>query len=505
MSRILPAALFTLLTTSLTSLISTAASAQPLMPERVRVALDSVLDRAIALELTPGLGVAIVRDGRIVYQRGAGWADREAGRRVDEHTIFYIASSTKSFVALATILLDRDGVLDLDATLAQILPGVRLADGLDPRTITVRQLLSHTHGISGNGPVSFRAAFSGEIDRREMIAAIRAHAPAENGTAFAYSNLGYNILSLAIDSIAGKPWQDVLAERVLRPLGMRSTSARVSELPRERLAMPYRMEPDGLARMRFNKHDANMQAAGGMMATTGDLARFTIAMMDGGMLDGQRVFPADVVAEALRSHARFSSRFGDIERVAYSLGWNHGVLGGDTLIHHFGGFPGFSAAVSFMPGHRIGVVIGGNGAASQQIGDLVMALAYAMLTGNTAEEERLRQRWAMAPQLLAQQRGGVVTDRERRAARPQTTPLPMKAYTGRYEDPTWGSVEVSVRDGRLYVVNGVLESEAEVFDGTTHRWRVELSGSGSVLQFFVEDGRVTAVSQGGGSMLRRVR
>jgi hypothetical protein len=158
-----------------------------------------------------------------------------------------------------------------------------------------------------------------------------------------------------------------------------------------------------------------------------------------------------------------------------------------------------------MPEHRIGVVIGGNGAASQQIGDLVMGLTYAMLTGNTAEEERLRQRWAMAPELLAQQRAGVVADRARRAARPQTTPLSMEAYTGRYEDPTWGRVEVSVRDGRLYVVSGVLESVAEVYDGATHRWRVELSGSGNVLQFFVEEGRVTAVSLGGGSRLRRMR
>ena len=157
-----------------------------------------------------------------------------------------------------------------------------------------------------------------------------------------------------------------------------------------------------------------------------------------------------------------------------------------------------------MPAHRIGVVIGGNGAESAAMGDFVMAFAYALLTGNTAAETRLRSRLASAPAPLTETRRGIAADRARRAARPQVTPLPMTANTGRFVDPTFGSLVVSVRDGRLYVANGVLESVAEVYDGAPYKWRVELTpGSGSVLEFQVEDGRVTGVSFEG-PRLRRV-
>jgi CubicO group peptidase (beta-lactamase class C family) len=480
------------------------AQAPRAMPRAVRVTIDSVLDLVTAREYVAGLCIAIVRDGRVIYQRGAGWADRETGRRVDTNTLFYIASSTKSFTSLATVLLDRARVMDLDATLAQILPGAPFAQGVDPTRITVRQLLTHTHGIA-DGPIGYRAAYSGEIERASMIRALAAHGPARGGTAYDYTNLGYNILSLGIDSIAGKPWQDVIAERVLRPLGMTSTSARLSELPRDRLAMPYRAEPVGLARLPYAKQDDNMQAAGGIVSSTGDLARFVMAMMDGGVVDGRRVFPTDVVEEALRVQARFGSRFGEIDRFGYALGWNYGIVDGDTLVHHFGGFPGFGASVSFMPAHRTGIVMGANGGFAGPILDLVMQYSYALLNGNEPAIAKYREQLGMLEELAGRQRAAIAADRARRAARPQTTALPLTAYTGRYENDLFGSIEVTLRDGRIHVRNGVLESVAEVYDGEKNQLRVELSpGSGSVLEFATENGRVTAVITQG-VRLARVR
>lgn len=468
---------------------------QATMPADAQAAIDTFLNTVVEGGYVPGLGVAVVRDGRMIYQRGVGVADREAGRRVDANTIFYIASCTKAFTALATVLLDRAGVIKLDATLAEILPDARLASGLDPGGITVRQLLTHTHGMAGNGPVSYRAAYSGEIEPAAMVRAVAAHQPAKTGTAYAYSNLGYNILSLGIDRVAKKPWQDVLAERVFRPLGLTSTSARVSSLPANRLAMPYRAEPEGMARLPYGKHDANMQAAGGMVSTTGDLARWIIAFMDGGVVDGKRVFPADVVAEALRVHAKFTATSGGVERTGYALGWNYGTLDGQTLVEHGGGFPGFSASISFMPASRLGVIILGNGVFSAPVQGLLMGYTYALLLGNTAAIERYRRQITELPARAAQERKAIADDRARRAARPQTTALPLSAYVGRYASDPYGTLEVTLRDGRIYVRNGVLESVAEVFDGQKNALRAEITpGTGGVLEFVAVDGKVTAVN-----------
>ena len=487
------------------SLSGPIAAEQGAMPAAARTALDAVLDQAVAQELVPGFGIAIVRDGAVIYQRGVGWADREAKRRVDADTLFYIASCTKSMTALATVLLDRAGVLTLDATLADILPGARLAAGLDPSRITVRQLLTHTHGIAGDGPVSYRSAFSGEIERESLIRAMAAHRPAPNGTAYSYSNLGYNILSLGIDRAAKKPWQDVLAERVFRPLALKATSARVSELPAGRLAMPYRAEPEGMARLPYGKTDANMQAAGGVIASIADLARYVTVFMDGGMLDGRRVFPADVIAETQKVHAKLSARSGDIERTGYGLGWNFGTLDGETVVHHGGGFPGFSAYLSFIPTRRIGVVVAGNGVFSPQVQDVVTAYAYALLTDNKAAIARVQQNISLMPARAAENRKSIAADRARRAARPQTTALPLSAFVGRYANDVFGTLDVSLRDGRIYARNGVLESVAEVFDGAKNALRVELTpGTGGVLEFHATDERITAVSFTG-ARLERVK
>jgi CubicO group peptidase (beta-lactamase class C family) len=468
------------------------------MTPATRAALDSAVDWLAAKEFLPGVAVAIVSGDQIIYRRDAGWADREARRRVDANTVFYIASITKPFTALATTLLDRDGILRLDATVAQILPGVRLGDGVDPSRITVRQLLSHTHGVNGNGPVQYRAAFSGEVDRGAMLRALALHGPVEGGTAFRYSNFGYNLLSLAIDSIAGKPWQDVLAERVFRPLGFRSTSARVSEIPRDRLIAVYRPSPDGLERIPFGKADANMQAAGGIVTTSTELARFIVMEMNGGRIDGRQVFPADVIAETQRQATTQSQNFVGLQRFAYALGWQHGLLDGDTLLHHMGGFPGFSASASFMPRHRIGFVSLTNGGFGSNAEIPLMMYAYALLTGKREAAARHRATLDSLVVPAARARTSMAADRARRAERPQTMALPFTVYAGRYENAMWGSLQVSVRDGRIVVRNGVLEAVAEVYDGTRHQLRVELDADvGRLMTFDVADGRPRAVEYNG--------
>ena len=119
----------------------------------VSAGLDSALSQLFALDLAPGMSVAVVRDTQVVYAKGFGWADVEARRPVTPETIFYIASTTKSFTGLAAVLLDEQGRIDLDAPLSRYLPTAKLQAPLDPDSITLRSLLSHTHGIDNEGPI----------------------------------------------------------------------------------------------------------------------------------------------------------------------------------------------------------------------------------------------------------------------------------------------------------------------------------------------------------------
>jgi CubicO group peptidase (beta-lactamase class C family) len=454
--------------------------------------IDSLATALFGLDLAPGMSVAVVRDTAPIYMKGFGYADRESQREVTPQTVFYIASTTKSFTALAAAMLDRQGKISLDAPLSRYLPGLRLQSQLDPDSITIRSLLTHTHGI-GNGPVSHRLAYTGEYEGNAHLARLLAeHPPLETGRAYVYGNIGYNAATIAIDSAIGESWKDWLGRLLFAPLGMTSTSAYVSRIPNERLAMPYSLEPAGFARLPYGKADANMQSAGGLVSTAADMARWLEAHINGGRVDGQQLIPSDVVAEAHRVLASTEGTQRGLSVVGYGLGWNVSLMGADTILVHGGGFPGFTTHMSVMPEHRIGVVVMVND--NSPLADMVGLGVYRALLDR---RRRSPDVFAQDQRQAREFREAIAADRSRRASRPQRLPLPLSAYAGIYENTGWGRVELSVVNGRLEARAGSASSAVEVYDGARHQLRVELTGGGTVVQMEVEGDRaVAAVASG---------
>jgi CubicO group peptidase (beta-lactamase class C family) len=457
--------------------------------------LDSTLTTLFALDLAPGISVAVVRDTQLIYAKGFGWADVEARRAVTPETIFYIASTTKSFTGLAAVLLDEQGRLDLDAPLSRYLPAARLQAPLSTDSITLRSLLSHIHGIDNNGPIIFRTAYTGEHTNDQLISLLAAHPVAKTGRDYVYGNIGYNIAALAMDVTLRESWRDVLQCMIFQPLGMTSTTAYVSRVPRDRLAQPYRWEPTGFARAPYNKGDANMQAAGGLVSTASDMARWLEAHINDGVVDGRRVFSASAIAETHRRQATFRREMRGLMLNGYGFGWQIGTLGADTILTHGGGFLGFSTQMSFMPQRRIGVVVmtNENGTGSA-LAELAARAVYGrLISGQGFSPDSLARLRAEAGAV----RERIAADRARRAARPQTLPFPLEAYAGTYENELYGRIVFSVVNGKLEARAGQAWSAVEVYDGANNALRVELTGSGEVARFTMENGRGVSVEIGG--------
>ena len=480
-------------------LVAVLAGAPALSAQRSTAALTSAIDTAIArifaLGLAPGLGVVVVRDTQILYMKGFGFADAESRRPVTPQTVFYVASTTKAFTGLAAAILDGQGRFRLDAPYSRYLPGVKLQAPLDPDSITIRELLSHTHGIGG-GPVEIRLAYTGEYTGNDQLIALLAEHPALPSRAYRYSNLGYNAATLAMDKVTGESWKQTLDRLIFRPLGMRSTSGNVSSAPVERLAMPYRSTPAGFAREPYGKTDANMQSAGGLVTTLEDEARWLEVQLNLGRLDGRQVVPAAAVRETQTIQARYERDVRGVQMMGYGLGWNVGRYKGDTMFVHGGGFPGFATHVSFIPGRRVGVVTMANsGDLGSPLVELVAQAIYDVLAGSepvgTDSLDALRRQ-------VERQRSGMQADLDRRAARPQTMPLPFPAYAGRYESPAMGTLVLSINpQGRLEARMGAAWSAVEVYDGTRNQLRVELFGGGTVLTMEVAGDQVVSATMGG--------
>jgi CubicO group peptidase (beta-lactamase class C family) len=412
------------------------------------------------------MAVAVVRGDEVVYLRGFGQADREAGVEATPDTPFYIASATKPFTALAAVLLDRQGALDLDASLQSLFPDVPFAPAVEAGSVTVRHLLSHTHGLE-NDPIVFRAAFSGEHTpetMRSLLAGTTPNAEAPRGT-FGYTNLGYNILSLRLDELPGGPWQDLLAALLFEPLGMTHTTAYASEAARWAPAAPYHpFGEDGPERIYLAKTDATMQAAGGMYASARDLARWLLVHLNEGRLDGRQVIPAEAVAEAHRPVAEVDDRFGPFERRGYGLGWYTGPYGGEPMLHHFGGFAGAHAHLSFLPARRLGVVVLANeSVAGGRLVPMVAAFAYDWWRGEPdAEALYAAQRDALVAG-FRQAREGVLAEAAERARRKWTLSQPFQAYAGTYVSPQYGTLTVAVEGETPVLRLGNLWAEATPF------------------------------------------
>ena len=446
-----------------------------------------------------GTAVAVVKDGKVIYEGYFGYADIGARRPVDRHTSFYIASTTKPFLALHALLKARTGELDTTNTLQAMFPDAGFT-GIDARATSIKDLLTHTSGID-NQPLVWATAFSGLHDansRERLVAASHANATAARGT-FDYSNVGYNILSVWLDRRFAQPWQDQLAATVFAPLGMTRTSAYISEAKTKGwpLAKPYSaMGTNRDAPLYLEKADATMHAAGGLISTAPDLARFVIAELGDGMLDGTRVFPEGVIAQSHAVQAATDDQYLDFKRSGYAWGWYAGAYKGKRMLHHFGAFAGFHAHLSFIPEANVGLVVLNNeDFLSARLTSLIADQVYGTLlhepgieAKSAARVDELLEKAMALPQMAAKQREAI-------EGRAWLLSRPRQAYAGTYTHPLLGDITVAldaagamvIRWGRLAAVATAYERADQV--------RVEfVPNAGDVLAFEVHDDRVDALA-----------
>ncbi len=436
------------------------------------------------LDLSPGMAVAAIRGDELVFLRGFGFADLEAQRPVTPETVFYIASSTKAFTAQAAAILHHRGDLDLDAPVSQYLPDLRLQSPLSADDISLRDLLTHTHGISNGGPVVFRTAYSGVHTPEQLVELLSAHGAAASGRAFNYGNIGYNVASLAMDATLGVSWKDVMQREILGPLGMTNTTGYMSGVDQKQLAIPYGAEEEGYSRLYAAKGDDNMHAAGGLVTTAADLSTWLRANVNDGRIDDNQVISFQPLVENHTQQAEQDRNFGDYHRHGWTLGWDIGTYESDTLIHRFGSFAGFRSHMSFMPQHGIGVAVLVNEAALGGIlADMVANYVYDFVLQKPDMQAKWDNTIATVRERAAQGRQRIGADRARRASRPQALPYPLEAYAGAYENDLLGRMEWTVVDDKLEVTMGLLKSAVEVFNGEQNQLRVELTGRGAVVGF----------------------
>jgi CubicO group peptidase (beta-lactamase class C family) len=450
------------------------------------------------LPVVPGLAVAVVRGEEIIYIGGFGYRDLKAKLPVSPQTRFYIASTTKSFTATAARMLADEGKLDLDAPIKTYFPNLVLKAPLSPEQISVRDLLTHRSGIR-NEPIQLRTAYTGQFTEEEVFRLL-SEATQPITPEFRYSNIGYIVAAYAMEKTAGMPWQKIIEQKILDQLGMESTSCYASAAKASSdYALPYLFEDGSFIELPY-KQDNTMHAAGGMVSTAQDLAKWLIVNLNGGRYNGRQIIPRFSLEEILSPQVNQKREFYKFERYAYGLGWNVGTYEGDKLLHCFGEFDGFRPHVSFMPEHKIGVVVLANESRDALfIPDLIASDIYDHLLRKRPFEVSSNAKVKEYAANLTKIRGErsqkqAAREREREAgSRPAR---PILTYAGQYSSPRLGTIRIEAEGDILFARFGNLSGRLEFYQGD--RFTVSLiPGETFMISFKVSADGATGISLNG--------
>ena len=448
----------------------------------------------------PGFSIAVVKGDQTILLDGFGRADLQKDEASTATTNYYIASSTKSFTALLAAILDQRGIIGLNDPLSKYFPDTEFAEGIDPDRIRIRDLLDHTSGLSNEG-IGFRAAYSGEHDLKTMTDLMRFSQPNKSGYGnHQYTNVGYNIYSIIVDNVTGKKWQDWLRDEILDPAGLKQTSAYMSDATKHRwqVAKPYAgISADNIEAVYLMKADNTMQAAGGLITTAADLARWIKLQLHDGQLDGKQVVSSSIIRQVRKASAKVSGREFPYNGVSYGMGWEIGSHEGQEIVYHFGGFPGYLTHVSFMPEKGMGVAVLINDAvAGYFLMQLLANYAYDSMMGVEGTEGKYRERLAELAQRVEKQSKAIEAGRAKRAKRTWQLSKPFTAYSGKFYNEEMGTIEITGAPDKIKVEMGNMHCIATPYlkDETI---RVELSPfSGEVIQFVWEEEKLVAVRNG---------
>ncbi|MFD0205859.1 MULTISPECIES: serine hydrolase domain-containing protein [Saccharothrix] len=312
----------------------------------------------------PGASLAVLIDGE-VHECATGVLHLGTGVEATADSLFQIGSITKLYTATLVMQLVAEGALDLDAPVASVLPGFAVADPVATKTVTTRQLLSHTSGIDGD---YFHDTGRGDDCLAAYVASCarlgQNHPP---GATMSYCNTGFTVLGRIVEVLTGQVWDDVLRERLLDPLGARSTVTLAEDVLRFRSALGHLGEPGddpvpapvwGLSR--------SAGPAGTINATAADVVRFARLYLDGGRTpDGTVVLPAEHVAAMCQPFVQLPASHA--HRMCWGLGWITYDWPGGRVIGHDGATIGQKAFLRVVPEAGVAVALLTNGGVPAEV------------------------------------------------------------------------------------------------------------------------------------------
>jgi CubicO group peptidase (beta-lactamase class C family) len=391
----------------------------------------------------PGLALAVVKDGEVLYAKGYGKRDVEGDLPVTTGTLFAIGSTTKAFTALALGMLVEDGLLDWDKPVRDYLPGFTLHDEYATMHMTPLDLVNHRSGLPRHDGVWYNSG----LTREETFNRLRyLEFSAELRETFQYNNLMFMTAGYLVGRVTKSTWEDFVKSRILKPLGMEATVFGPPKAEGIDVASPYELK-EGKPVKVPPYDDWAIGPAGSINSSVDDMSRWLIFHMGEGKVGDTEIVSKSTLRSMHTPRMILSSPGSkEFPMTAYGMGWVIESYRGHKYVWHNGGIDGFYAYIGFLEFEKLGIVILTN-LSDHPVTEVVSRTLFDRMTGLEEIDwnARLRERREQRRKAEEQEKEEIA-----KARKHGTTPShPLEDYVGRYTHPAYGDIEVLLDEGKL--------------------------------------------------------
>ena len=417
------------------------------LDERVKE-IDTYANAVLATHGGPGMAIAIVKDDKVVHSKGYGIRELGKSARVDENTLFAIASNTKAFTTAGLAILVDEKKLSWDDKVSKYLPDFQMYDPWVTSELTVRDLVTHRSGLD---------TFSGDLlwyetnfTTDDVLSRVKHLKPVSSfRTRYGYQNLMFIAAGEIIERLSGKPWCAFMRERILTPLGMNRTTCGFGDLG-DNAAMPHNESGGPLRVLPHGNVNAGYGAVA-LNSSVSDLSKWIRLQLGRGKFEGKQIFSQQqswqiwqpYLAQQISETSTKTNPTRHFSGVA--MGWFVYDYHGRKIINHSGGLDGMLSYTVLIPEENLGFVVLTN---SESPAFAVMMSKIRDVFVNAPKRDWNAEAVENAKRNKTQAEEKRKADDAARAMNTKPS-LPLASYAGTYADNLYGDITISDENGRL--------------------------------------------------------
>jgi len=457
--------------------------------------LDTYMAREMAAWDIPGTAVCVVKDGKVILAKGYGVNQLGKPEKVDEHTLFLVASNSKAFTGTLMAMLAAENKCALDDKVQKWLPWFTMKDSWVASELNLTDILTHRIGMQ-----TFQGDFmywTSSMTTRQCIEKFGLLTPQYSfRSKWGYTNLGYAIAGECIKEISGKTWADLLRERIFGPLEMNRSLALNAEFPKAtNKAYPHTKVNDKLEILPLPNID-NLAPAGSIASSVNDLSHWVITQLENGNYQGKNVIPQEVIRQTRRPQS-IVGRAGMPQRHMhyrlYAMGWQLEDYEGREIISHTGGINGFVTSLTLVPEEKLGVIVLTNTDANVFYESLKWQLIDQQLNLPYRNISEMYRSFVQEDEKEKSQQLKLWRDSVNMNLQPA---LALKSYNGRYRHEAYGYVNIARQNNVLkasFEFHPNLSATLEPLGGNRFLCTYSDPTMGvKVFPFYVDNGKVVS-------------